>query len=146
MAEPSDSDVIDSIIANIDTSDEIAVPVPPPLSMGIASGPQAPPMMPQQQQIAALSAQKNRSTTAAAPMKSAAPVVERDWKDLLSLSLLKSIAVIAVLLFALFQPSVLDLIKSVIPESVPMAQFIPIGLVSILAAGVITVIQQFNLI
>lgn len=82
-----------------------------------------------------------------APPVPRAPKAAADWKDMLSLSVLKPIAVFAILLFVLYQPMVVDLIRSIIPETLGVVGgFLPLVVLSLLASTLITLINHLQLI
>jgi len=83
-----------------------------------------------------------RAPPAPRPVKPAA-----DWKDMLSLGVLKPISIFSLLLFVLYQPMVIDLIKSIIPDSLGVVGgFLPLVVLSLLASTLITLINHLQLI
>ncbi len=141
MSEASEEQLIQSIVAQVkqDQLDGVeqdeteATDIP----LGNVSASAAPSAMPVQ----------FRAPAPRPPVVAASARAAPDWKDLLSMSVLKPIAVFTVLLFVLFQPVVMDLIKSVVPESLGVVgSFLPLILLSLVASVLIVLVNHFQVL
>lgn len=125
-AEVSDKELIDSIVAQVANDSPVPSSVPslPASALEI-------PVLPRK----------------AAPRSAPAPVAApSDWKDYFSIQLLKYVLLATVLIFVLHQTTVLDAIKSVLPESLPLHAHLPSLLVALLAGSTIVLVQHSQLL
>ena len=130
----SDKDLIDSIVSQVsnDTS-----PLPPPVAATSSSSSALEiPVLPRK--LVPRNVGVPSSAQVTTPPSS-------DWKDYFSLQLLKYILVATVLIFVLHQSTVLEAVKSIIPDSLPLHSYLPSLLVALLAGATIVLLQHSQL-